>query len=108
MSDDLACPSCGKDEHLSGEPHGELLRITCTACDLVWDRDPSPRCGRCGNGDVRPAPQAVWGKARGTQLVVVGLRTVYLCPVCDPALLRRFLDSGTPLPPPENLAADIG
>lgn len=108
MSGDLTCPNCRKDEHLSGEPNGDLIRITCSACDLVWDRDPSPRCDRCDNADVRPAPQAVWGKARGTQLVVLGLRTVYLCPDCDAVLLRRFLDSGTPLPPPENPAADIG
>jgi ssDNA-binding Zn-finger/Zn-ribbon topoisomerase 1 len=108
MSDDLVCPSCGADDHLQGERHGDLIRITCSTCNLVWDRDPSPRCRRCNNPEVRPAPQAIWGKARGTQLAVVALRTVHLCPDCDPDLLRRFLDSGIPIPPDENPAADMG
>ena len=51
---------------------------------------------------------AVWGKARGTQLVVVGLRDVHLCPDCDATLLTRYHESGTPLPPDENPVADQG
>ena len=49
-------------------------------------------------------PQAVWEKSRGTQLSIVAMTTVYLCPDCDHDRLRRFLDSGTPLPPPDNPA----
>lgn len=108
MSNDLVCPNCGRDDDLAGEPHDGLIRITCSACELVWDRDPSPRCRQCDSTSVRPVPQALWGKARGTQLVVVGLRTVYLCPDCDARLLRRYLDSGTPIPPDENPAAEMG
>ena len=108
MNDELVCPSCASDEHLNGERRGELIRITCAACDLTWDRDPAPRCRRCGNNDVVRAPQAVWGKARGTQLVVVGLRDVHLCPDCDATLLTRYHESGTPLPPDENPVADQG
>ena len=84
-----------------------LIRITCSACNLVWDRDPSPRCGQCGNPDVRPVPQAVWERARGNQLSTVALLTAYLCPDCDAALLRSPLDSGSPLPPDENPAAGL-
>lgn len=107
-AENIVCPSCGTDEHLQGSRNGDLIRISCSACNLVWDRDPSPSCPTCGERDVRPAPEAIWGKARGTQLVVLGLRTIYLCPHCDAARLRRFLDSGTPLPPDENPAAGIG
>jgi len=107
MGDELVCPSCGSDEHLHGEPHDGLIRITCAACALVWDRDPSPACPTCGERDVRPAPEAVWEKSRGTQLSMVSMRIVYLCPVCDADRLRRWLDSGTPLPPRDNPAAGM-
>ena len=108
MSDELVCPNCGLDDHLSGEPRGELIRITCSACELVWDRDPSPRCKRCGDAEVRAVPKAVWEKSRGTQLSIVALQTVYLCPACDAELLRGHLQSKTPLPPDENPAATAG
>ena len=35
---EIVCPNCGVDDHLSGERDGELIRITCSDCDLVWDR----------------------------------------------------------------------
>ena len=104
MGADIVCPSCGDDEHLRGEPHGDLIRIECTSCNLTWDRDPSPRCPTCASADVRPVPQAVWEKSRGTQLSMVSMRTVYLCPACDRERLQRFLESSTPLPPDENPA----
>jgi predicted RNA-binding Zn-ribbon protein involved in translation (DUF1610 family) len=107
MSDDLVCPNCGQEEHLRGERVGDLIRITCPPCGLVWDRNPSPRCPSCGNVDVRPVPQAVWEKSRGTQLSIVSMRTVYLCPVCDAERLQGFIRSGTPLPPDENPAAGV-
>ena len=107
MTDDIVCPNCGRDEHLGGERRGELIRIACSACNLVWDRNPSPRCPSCGRGDVRPVPQAVWERSRGTQLSVVALTTVYLCPHCDGEVLRRHLDSGSPVPPRENPAAGL-
>lgn len=107
MSDDIVCPNCGLDEHLQGERRGDIIRITCSACQLEWDRDPSPRCPACGRTDVRPVPQAVWEKSRGNQLSTVALRTVYLCPVCDADALRRYLNSGTPIPPKENPASGM-
>ena len=101
---EIVCPYCGVDDHLSGERHGELIRITCSDCDLVWDRDPSPRCPTCAGADMRPVPQAVWERARGNQLSTVALRTIYLCPNCDAGRLRAHLDSGSPVPPEDNPA----
>ena len=40
-------------------------------------------------------------------MTVVALTTVYLCPDCDGDILRRHLDSGTPVPPEENPAAGL-
>lgn len=107
-ADELLCPSCHRDDDLSGEPHGDLIRITCSACQLEWDRDPSPRCRTCGSDDVRAVPQAVVEKSRGTQLSIVAMRAVYLCTTCDAILLRRQLQTNSPLPPDVNPAADGG
>ncbi len=78
--DDLVCPHCQDDDHLSGQRDGDIIRITCTVCNLTWDRDPSPRCKTCGSRDVRVAPKAVWERVRGNQIITVALTTVYLCP----------------------------
>jgi len=56
MSDEIVCSNCGIDDHLSGERPGEVIHITCAACQLARDRDPSPRCCKCRNHDVEPAP----------------------------------------------------
>jgi NAD-dependent SIR2 family protein deacetylase len=106
MDHDLCCPSCRSDEHLRGQRHGELIRISCSACELTWDRDPSapPPCPRCKGEDVRPVPQAVVEKSRGTQLSIVAVRTVYLCAACDAEVLRRQLQTNSPLAPDENPA----
>lgn len=102
---DIVCPNCGVEEHLTGERHGEVIRITCSACNLIWDRDPSPRCPTCAGADMCPVPQAVWEKARGNQLTTVALRTIYLCSTCDAGRLRAHLDSGSPVPPDDNPVA---
>lgn len=108
MDDDLTCPTCRTDEHLSGERHGDVIRIACAACALTWDRDPSapPPCPSCGGHDVRPVPQAVVEKSRGTQLSIVAVRTVHLCARCDAEALRRQLQTNSPLAPDENPADD--
>lgn len=74
--DDLVCPHCHNDDHLAGERHGNIIRITCAACNLTWDRDPSPCCKTCGSRDVRVAPKAVWERVRGNQIITVALTTV--------------------------------
>ena len=99
MDDELLCPSCGVDDELTGEHDGEVIHITCGRCDLAWDRDLTPRCPTCGRDDVRAAAQAVWEKSRGTQMSIVSVQTVYLCPACDPDKLERVRESNTPLPP---------
>lgn len=107
VSDSIVCPNCGSDDDLWGEPNGELIRLRCTACNLVWDRDPRPSCPTCGSDDVRPVPEAVWEKSRGSQLSIVSMRTIYLCPMCDEVRWQRFVLSGTPLPPKDNPAAGM-
>lgn len=100
--DELICPGCETDEHLRGVRDGEVIHITCEACDVSWDRDLTPKCPTCGRTDVRPAAQAVWEKSRGSQLSIVSVRTVYLCADCDPEKLERVIESNVPLPPDEN------
>lgn len=105
--DEFPCPSCGTDDDVTGEPHGDLIRLTCAACRVSWDRDPSPRCPTCGTDRVEAVPQAAWDKARGTQLSIAYLRTRYLCHDCDAELLRSQRRTNTPLPPDENPAAGM-
>jgi ssDNA-binding Zn-finger/Zn-ribbon topoisomerase 1 len=101
---DISCPTCRTDEHLTGEPKGDLIRLTCSACGLTWDRDPSPRCRRCDSLAVVAVPQAAWDKSRGTQLSVSYITVVHLCPHCDTELLRRQRQTNSPLPPDVNPA----
>jgi hypothetical protein len=78
--DELTCPRCHTDEHLTGTPDGEVIHITCTNCSLAWDRDTSPRCVTCGRtDDIHVISQPVIEKARGTQLSIVAVTTTYLC-----------------------------
>ncbi|MDY7103997.1 MAG: hypothetical protein S0880_22665 [Actinomycetota bacterium] len=104
---DIVCPTCGTDEHLSGEPNGELIRLHCAACDLTWDRDPSPTCPSCGSGDVVGVPQAAWEKSRGTQLSISYISVRHLCEHCDADLLRQQRQTNSPLPPDENPASGM-
>lgn len=85
----VSCPVCGEDEDLTGEPDGATIAVRCGACAHRWVRDPSPTCRRCGRRDLRAVKRAVWERARGEQLSVVGASTVYLCPDCD----RNELDA---------------
>lgn len=107
MEDDLRCPTCATDEHLRGERDEDVIHITCDGCGASWDRDLRPRCPTCERTDVYAAAQAVWEKARGSQLSIVSVRTVYLCPDCDPDRYQRVRESNTPLPPEENPAAGM-
>ncbi|MEX0790877.1 MAG: hypothetical protein WD178_08900 [Actinomycetota bacterium] len=96
---EIYCPKCGSDARLSGQRRGSLIRITCSGCNLVWDRDPSPRCPHCGSEEVRPVPEAVWAKSRGNQMSIVAYRTVYACPTCDADRLKAYLSGASPVPP---------
>lgn len=99
--DEISCPACGETDDLTGSRVDALISITCGVCGATWTRDPSPSCPHCGRRDVREAVQAVVDKSRGTQLSIQSFRVVHLCPDCDAARLRRWLDSNTPLPPDE-------
>lgn len=105
--DELICPACGTDDDLAGRREGDVIHITCDACDLSWDRDLRPRCRSCGRDDVRSAAQAIWEKSRGTQMSIVSIRTVYLCPDCDADRFERVRESNTPLPPDDDPAGGM-
>lgn len=105
---EITCPTCDTDEHLSGKPLGDLIRLTCGECGTSWDRDPAPSCGRCGSTEVVPVAKAAWDKSRGSQLSVSYITVVHLCPECDADLLRRQRQTNSPLPPDVNPAADEG
>jgi predicted RNA-binding Zn-ribbon protein involved in translation (DUF1610 family) len=88
---DISCPSCGETEALRGSagPDG-VIAMSCERCGHGWDRDPSPRCDQCGGTDLRAVPLAIVEKSRGTQLSIVGTRTVHLCVSCDAEVLDRW------------------
>ena len=100
--DGIECPSCGEDNDLVGERDGAVIHLQCQACLETWDRDLEPRCPRCGGRDVQAIPKAIVEKGRGTQLSVVGTRTVYLCSQCDvEALAAYHKNRPNPLMPDE-------
>jgi DNA-directed RNA polymerase subunit RPC12/RpoP len=84
MDDDLRCPTCNTDEHLTGERDGDAIMITCGACGLRWERDPSPACRECGTQvDIKVVLQPLIERSRGTQLSITGLQTIHRCWTCD-------------------------
>jgi transcription elongation factor Elf1 len=98
----IACPRCGEVDSLEGRRQGELITLTCGACGLRWERDPSPTCDRCEGTDMYPAIAAIVEKGRGSQLSVVGTRVVHLCEDCDAERLARYFRSRpNPLMPDE-------
>lgn len=67
-----------------------MIGITCGSCGASWTRNLAPRCRHCGSDDVQAVPLAIVEKGRGTQLSVVGTRTVQLCSTCDVEALDRY------------------
>jgi hypothetical protein len=105
----LSCPGCGEGDDLSGSRDGDWIIVICGACGASWKRDPSPRCAECGGDDLQGVPLAIVEKSRGTQLSVVGTRTVHLCSVCDgDALARYHRNRPNPLMPDELPTIDPG
>ncbi|MEL7156142.1 MAG: hypothetical protein AAFN30_06025 [Actinomycetota bacterium] len=98
---DLVCARCGEDDDLAGEQLDGEITITCRSCGLVWERDLTPRCERCGSDEVRPAFQSILEKSRGTQLSMQSVRLIHLCPHCEPDRLAAYIRSNTALPPDE-------
>lgn len=92
------CPACGEIEDLSGRPTDNGIRITCGKCGTDWLRDAAPAtCATCGGADLQQRPQPVTAYSRGTQVSIVGWRTVALCVSCDADMLSRSL-AGKPVP----------
>ena len=84
------CPACGESGRLSGVRDGELIHLKCETCGHKWDRDLKPTCKHCGGDDMQEVPMAIVEKSRGTQLSVVGTRTIHLCSDCDAARLETY------------------
>jgi endogenous inhibitor of DNA gyrase (YacG/DUF329 family) len=97
MAIDIECPSCGETSDLKGAPSGDSIAVTCGTCGITWDRSTEPRCSHCGGGDLQPAPLAIVEKSRGTQLSIVGIRTIHLCPACNAETIDRW-HRGRPRP----------
>ena len=87
---DVRCPSCGEAEELSGVRRHETIELRCLECGHEWPRDLAPRCPECGGADLHAVPLAIVEKGRGTQLSVVGTRTIQLCYECDAETIARW------------------
>jgi hypothetical protein len=90
MSLDIACPSCGETEALSGVATDEGTALTCDECSATWLRSRSGLCPTCGSEDLQTVPLAIVERSRGTQLSIVGTRPIALCSVCDAERLDRY------------------
>ena len=86
----IACPACGEGTALRGVRSEDVIHMTCGSCGTSWDRSLQPSCDRCGGSDVQAIPKAIVEKSRGTQLSVVGTRTVHLCSDCDAEILAIY------------------
>jgi hypothetical protein len=92
MAIDISCPECGESENLSGARSGDAVSMNCEECGAAWERRLTKRCATCGSEDLQTVPLAIVERSRGTQLSVVGTRSVDLCSVCDVAVLRHYHD----------------
>jgi len=92
MSLDVMCVSCGESEDLRGSRAGDTIRMHCNVCGTEWDRPLAKTCPTCGGDDLQAVPLAIVEKSRGTQLSIVGTRTVHLCSVCDAPALSHYHD----------------
>jgi hypothetical protein len=86
---EITCPACNTDEHLYGTPDGDTIHITCTACELSWDRLTRPHCARCASLDMVCVPEVLVERSRGTQMSIMGIQPHYLCRVCDAEELAK-------------------
>ncbi len=87
---DIACPRCGEAEALRGSRDGDVISLVRESCDHRWDRGLTPQCSSCGGDDMQTVPLAILEKGRGTQLSVVGTRSIHLCSDCDADTLRTY------------------
>lgn len=98
---DIAC-ICGETNALHGDQIDGTIQLTCDSCGHSWTRNPASVCDNCGSQDLQTVPLAIVEKGRGTQLSVVGVRSVSLCSSCDKQRLREYHDHRpNPLMPDE-------
>lgn len=90
MLPEIACVVCDETEALTGVRSGGHIAVTCGNCGHQWERPTQPMCAICRGTELRPVPMAIVEKSRGTQLSVVGIRTVHLCTDCDADDLERW------------------
>lgn len=69
-----------------------MINMVCGSCSGTWDRPLAKVCPQCGDSDLQSVPLAIVEKSRGTQLSIVGTRSVSLCSSCDAAVLRHYHD----------------
>lgn len=93
---EITCPACGTDEHLYGSTQNDTIRVTCTACDLSWDRLTTPHCEQCGGKDMVCVPEVLVERSRGTQLSIMGVQPHDLCRTCDDGELSKPRDGHLP------------
>lgn len=75
----IACPVCGEEDDLTGRRNDTEILVTCGKCSQEWVRQLTPRCPKCGGANLQTVPVAIVERSRGTQLSVVGIRTLDLC-----------------------------
>ena len=90
MSLDIACPTCGEDEDLTGTRTEIGTTLTCGACGHEWLRSSTPTCPSCGSTDLQTVPLAIVERSRGTQLSILGTRPIELCSDCDADTLAHY------------------
>lgn len=98
MSKQIICPECGETEELRGQPSPEGIVIRCGSCGASWLRDSEPdACASCGRTDLVQRARALTQYSRGTQLSIVGLGSILLCPACDDEMVEWSEGRAVPL-----------
>lgn len=106
---EIVCPACGETDELVGQRRDTEIDLTCERCGQRWTRETAPHCAKCGGDDIQDVPVAIVEKSRGTQLSVVGIRTVDMCWQCDRDTIDRWqANRPNPLLPGELPNADHG
>lgn len=90
MSVSVACPMCGESDDLAGRPVDARIELTCGCCGHVWLRGDETSCKQCGGVDLQSVPLAIVERSRGTQLSILGTRSIDLCTSCDADVLRHY------------------
>lgn len=94
----IACPNCGEDDDLVGEPRGDTIVLRCLSCGERWDRETRISCGLCGAADVEGVPTSTLEEAgRAGVRTPSGIRLVYYCWSCR----GNDVTSSQPLPGPQ-------